>query len=188
MEHTKEKLIDAAIDLITVQGYEDTSVASIVKRANVAQGTFYLYFQSKYDMVLAIAKRILSHINERVSDLDSSHQSIEDFLYEWIAIVYEVTEQNRDLINYVYSKSAEKQRFTLWEDIYTSYYNWLTKHITYYQTANECDREYDPKELAMFLVNTVEQAAEQHFLFQKEVTDVTHSIRFLHRFLVKSLK
>ncbi|HBS92369.1 MAG TPA: hypothetical protein DEA51_07850, partial [Erysipelotrichaceae bacterium] len=33
-----------------------------------------------------------------------------------------------------------------------------------------------------------EQAAEQHFLFQKEVTDVTHSIRFLHRFLVKSLK
>lgn len=99
-----------------------------------------------------------------------------------------MTEQNRDLINYVYSKSAEKQRFTLWEDIYTSYYNWLTKHITFYQQSNECDREFDPKELAMFLVNTVEQAAEQHFLFQKEETDVTHSIRFLHRFLVKSLK
>lgn len=37
MEHTKEKLIDAAIDLITMQGYEYTSVSSIVKRANVAQ-------------------------------------------------------------------------------------------------------------------------------------------------------
>lgn len=188
MEHTKEKLIDAAIELITMQGYEDTSVSSIVKRSNVAQGTFYLYFQSKYDMVLAIAKRILSHIQNKVDHLDSKNQTIETFLFEWIEIVYEVTEQNRDLINYVYSKSAEKQRFSLWEEIYTPYYKWLTRHLQFYQDTEQCDREFDSKELAMFLVNTVEQAAEQHFLFQKEVQDVTHSIQFLHRFVVKSIK
>ncbi len=41
------------------QGVADTTVSDIVKAAGVAQGTFYLYFDSKDDIVLAVVDRLV---------------------------------------------------------------------------------------------------------------------------------
>jgi len=40
------------------RGIAHTAVSDIVKAAGVAQGTFYLYFKSKDDVVVAVAERI----------------------------------------------------------------------------------------------------------------------------------
>lgn len=42
-----EKILKAAIDVIPEKGLDKTSISDIVKKAGVAQGTFYLYFSSK---------------------------------------------------------------------------------------------------------------------------------------------
>jgi AcrR family transcriptional regulator len=54
----KDRILEASISLIRNQGYENTSVSQIVKEAGVAQGTFYLYFNSKNSLVPAIASQI----------------------------------------------------------------------------------------------------------------------------------
>lgn len=51
-------LVDAAATVFAEKGVANTAVSDIVKAAGVAQGTFYLYFPSKEDAVLAVVERI----------------------------------------------------------------------------------------------------------------------------------
>ncbi len=59
---TKEKLIKSAIKLFSEKSYFQTKISDIVKEAGVAQGTFYIYFKSKEDILLAIVKTIVNEI------------------------------------------------------------------------------------------------------------------------------
>lgn len=51
-------LVSAAARAFAARGVENTAVSDIVKAAAVAQGTFYLYFKSKDEIVLAVVDRI----------------------------------------------------------------------------------------------------------------------------------
>ena len=46
----KEKLLKSAYQLFTTQGFNNTSISDIVSHANVAKGTFYLYFKDKFEL------------------------------------------------------------------------------------------------------------------------------------------
>jgi hypothetical protein len=186
-ENTKEKLIDAAILCLQEQGYESTSVSLIVKRANVAQGTFYIYFKTKYDMVLAIANRILSEQLLLCEKIEYQNKSFETFLFEWIKIVFYIMEKNQSLIGYVTAKSAEKDRYISWEKLYEPYYTWMDMMIEYYQSVGECIIEKDNKALVVLLIGTVEESAEQYYLFTSKPPSVDGPIDLVHRLLVRSI-
>ena len=49
-EEKKQNLMASAYDLFMEKGFVKTTVDEIVRRANVAKGTFYLYFKDKYDL------------------------------------------------------------------------------------------------------------------------------------------
>jgi AcrR family transcriptional regulator len=55
-------LIDAALILFIENGFDKTSVSDIVKKVGVAQGLFYYYFSSKYEMLNAVVERYLNKI------------------------------------------------------------------------------------------------------------------------------
>ena len=59
---TRAKLIEAAEHVFSAVGYADASVVRITERAGVAQGTFYLYFESK----LQIFEELVEDLNHRV--------------------------------------------------------------------------------------------------------------------------
>ena len=47
--NTEEKLINSAIKIFAEKGFWKAKVSDIVNDAGVAQGTFYIYFESKND-------------------------------------------------------------------------------------------------------------------------------------------
>jgi AcrR family transcriptional regulator len=59
---TRQRQLDAAEALFGEKGYYETSIADITQRANVALGTFYVYFPSK----LAIFRELVEHLNHRL--------------------------------------------------------------------------------------------------------------------------
>lgn len=58
-EIRREELMDAAQHLFLEKGFVATSVAEIVAAADVAKGTFYLYFQTKDDVLAALRERFV---------------------------------------------------------------------------------------------------------------------------------
>lgn len=51
---TKDKLIDAAVALFAMKGFNNTGIAEILTQVGVPKGSFYHYFKSKEDLGLAV--------------------------------------------------------------------------------------------------------------------------------------
>jgi AcrR family transcriptional regulator len=63
---TRKALIDAASDVVGQHGYMGATVTAITRRARVAQGTFYNYFESREDLfqqlLPALTRTMFDHI------------------------------------------------------------------------------------------------------------------------------
>jgi AcrR family transcriptional regulator len=49
----RERLVVAAVDLFTEQGYDDTTVAQIAERAGLTRSTFFRHFTDKRELLVA---------------------------------------------------------------------------------------------------------------------------------------
>ncbi len=52
----REELLELALELFMTSGYERTSVEQITRKADVAKGTFYHYFESKQELLHQLAR------------------------------------------------------------------------------------------------------------------------------------
>ncbi len=68
----RQEFLDAAQKLFYEQGYEQTSVNTIIKAVGVSKGTFYHYFKSKEDLLNALAERVARQ------GLEQLHSIVED--------------------------------------------------------------------------------------------------------------
>ncbi|UCH62313.1 MAG: TetR/AcrR family transcriptional regulator [Fidelibacterota bacterium] len=68
----KQEFLDAAQKLFYEQGYDQTSVNTIIDYVGVSKGTFYHYFKSKEDLLDALAERVA---RQRLEQL---HSIVED--------------------------------------------------------------------------------------------------------------
>ena len=74
-ERTRQKILDAAEREIGRKGFAEASISTITAEAAVGQGTFYLYFRSKEDvlreLVLRMGRRLRRHLTLAVADAPS---------------------------------------------------------------------------------------------------------------------
>jgi TetR/AcrR family fatty acid metabolism transcriptional regulator len=60
----RERILDAAVVEIAQHGYYQTTVAMIARRAGVADGTIYLYFPSKEQILVSVFDRAMDRFIE----------------------------------------------------------------------------------------------------------------------------
>lgn len=66
----ENRLLENAFKLFTQKGVKDTSIQEIVDNANVAKGTFYIYFKDKYEIRdVLISKKSKKLFNNALKDL-----------------------------------------------------------------------------------------------------------------------
>jgi AcrR family transcriptional regulator len=61
---TRQRLVDAAVDLLHKVGYDNLRVDDITDHAGVGKGTFYHHFKSKEEVLLAFFRRVMDNIGE----------------------------------------------------------------------------------------------------------------------------
>lgn len=113
---TRNSLLEAAEEIFGTKGYFNSSVADITKKANVAQGTFYIYFSSKQiifeELVKQLNKDFRSQIRMEVAKAkDAREAQMIGFrtFFRWV-------QQHRHLYNIV------QQTVLVNEDLYRWYY------------------------------------------------------------------
>lgn len=72
----EKRLLETAFKLFTEKGVKDTSIQDIVDNAQVAKGTFYLYFKDKYEIRdVLIAKQSKKLFQDAVDNLHKNYIS-----------------------------------------------------------------------------------------------------------------
>ena len=77
---TRQKLLDAAMDLIAGEGYASATISRICKAAGVSVGTFYSYFDSKREIVALMSRKRNEEIYEAAQTLDFSKPARQVYL------------------------------------------------------------------------------------------------------------
>lgn len=65
-DQTKNNLFQAAEEIFGHYGFNRTSIAEITHRANVALGTFYIYFKNKEDILESLVKHICHQMRKEI--------------------------------------------------------------------------------------------------------------------------
>ncbi|WP_334001983.1 TetR/AcrR family transcriptional regulator [Burkholderia cepacia] len=98
-----EELMAAAERLFLAQGVEATTISEIVEHAQVAKGTFYHYFESKSDMLAALAQRYTASFLDRLQhavdacDADDWHARLRAWIRTNIE-TYATTYRTHDIV------------------------------------------------------------------------------------------
>ncbi|UCB45789.1 MAG: TetR/AcrR family transcriptional regulator [Spirochaetota bacterium] len=143
---TKNRIYNAAIDIMDKKGFEKLTIVDISKKANVSVGALYHYFKSKNDILAEIFRKADEYFStEVISSLNKA--SVPDQIVEYfdhyakfnVASGVEMTQQ---LFNPKIKFFIKKSRpmLTLLQDL-----------IRKGQEKKEIRMDTDPEELARFL-------------------------------------
>ena len=66
----REQILESAAGVFAHAGYHQTTIADIIASADIARGTFYLYFKSKQDVFEVMADRFLANLKEGIKGID----------------------------------------------------------------------------------------------------------------------
>ena len=97
-EAKRQRILDSAVVEIARRGYYGTTVANIASRAGVADGTIYLYFKSKEDILVSIFEHAMRRfIDEAATIVDDPQLTPEEKLNRFIALHLTLLGEDRDL-------------------------------------------------------------------------------------------
>ena len=116
-EQKKQKLLDAAYSLFLEKGVSKTSVDEIAKGANVAKGTFYLYFHDKEHLLQQLAYQISFRVLSEGYEFVNARQT-KDFTENVILLIDYVIEyfKRNKLILRNFSWPIVERQLSLRED------------------------------------------------------------------------
>lgn len=76
-----KQIIEAAVEVIAENGYYNSQVSKIAKKAGVADGTIYLYFKNKEDILVSVFEEKMGQfIDEIASSIDKLPSADEKLL------------------------------------------------------------------------------------------------------------
>ena len=68
----RHQFLDAATWVFARKGYRHAGISDIIARAGVARGTFYLYFDSKEQVFLAIVEEFHKNISHAITTVSET--------------------------------------------------------------------------------------------------------------------
>jgi len=107
----KEAILDAAVVEIAAHGYHGTTVAMIARRAGVADGTIYLYFKSKDDLLISLFEDRMEQVIAIARATLAGEGSPVDKLRRVIVSHLEFVQQNPELAEVLTVELRQSSKF-----------------------------------------------------------------------------
>src|SRR5438270_3437028 len=93
----RERILDAAIKVFAAEGFYNAKVSQIAHEAGVADGTIYLYFKSKDDLLINLFEDRMERVNANLREAIDTESSAIARLRRIVRLHLELVEQNRDM-------------------------------------------------------------------------------------------
>ncbi|PIC58409.1 TetR family transcriptional regulator [Sporosarcina sp. P12(2017)] len=186
----KTAIIHSAIEVFQEQGIEKTKISDIVKRAGIAQGTFYLYFPSKLSLMPAIAEVMVMKTIEIVKLTVDDEATYPKQFEQMVDAIFKVNKEYYEILAVIYSGIASTEHIREWESVYAPFYEWISEKLEAAKIAGAVRQSIKPERTAKIIIGLIESAAEQVFLYaqhdeseadrqKEEVLDfISHALQF----------
>lgn len=170
-KHEKRKRIEkAAIEVMAKQGYDRTTVSQIARAAGVADGTIYLYFENKDDLLLKtideITERFIKEGVEVLEATKSPMDRIKKFAElhltnlgadENLACIFQIELRHNLTLMKHFSETKLRK-----------YFSYLESYIREAQQEGEIRKDLNPWLTAKILFGALDEAATNWVLSKRD--------------------
>lgn len=182
----RAELLRAAREVLAEKGLDAARVSEIVARAGVAQGTFYLYFPSKYSLVVALTEQVMAQVLLAVEEAVAGATTLREAIATGVAAAFHATEGYRDIIGTLHSSAGSVEIRAECEQLYGPYYAYVAEVIRRGQASGEVDVAVSPELTGRLIVGLIEHAADACYVFHTE-TPTADYIAEVARFIQRAL-
>jgi TetR/AcrR family fatty acid metabolism transcriptional regulator len=88
-----DQIIEAAVKVFAKKGFYNAKVSEIAREANVADGTIYLYFKNKDDILISLFEEKMhlwiEHVEEEISKVEDPLEKIRAFVGQHLSMIKE---------------------------------------------------------------------------------------------------
>lgn len=92
---TRNRLIQAALQLVLEKGYDAISIQDITDRADLGRGTFYIHFKNKEEVIWTAFQEMFQELEQAAhKELDRRMPQVE---YYGLLNIFRHADENRDL-------------------------------------------------------------------------------------------
>jgi AcrR family transcriptional regulator len=157
-------LLTAASKVFATRGYHQTRVSDIIEEAQVARGTFYLYFDSKSSIFVELLEQLLESLRSTIVGVDMSEnaQPVDVQLRGIIQTLLQAIVENRELTKIVTREAvgldAEVDRRL--RDFYSELVAYVRDSLMVAERMGFA-RPLDHEVAAMCVVGTIKQFMER---------------------------
>ncbi len=148
-QRTRQKLLEAAQTVFGEKGYEHASIADITREAEVALGTFYVYFPDKQSIFVEVVDELGARLRRLIAEAAAKCEDRMEVEREGLRAFFQFVGSNRNLYRIV------RQAEFVDEACYRRYYDRFAKgYVSGLVRAMEEGevRRMDPEALAYCLM------------------------------------
>lgn len=106
-----KKILQAAIKVFAAKGFFSARISEIAKEANVADGTIYLYFNNKYDILVTIFEEEMGKIIAKIKNELTLHEDPRKKLAIFAEFHLGIVEENRHLAEVIQVELRQSSKF-----------------------------------------------------------------------------
>lgn len=176
---TLNRILSAAAEEFYEKGYHSTSINDITRRAGVAAGTFYSYFDTKYNLykflLLQCSHMIRKHLSQAIRGCKTRREAEEVGLRAWLEFVRE----NQYMYHVIWeSMYIDKELFV---DYYVNFARAYMRGIDDAKETGEVRSEIDSEVLAYTLMGASNFLGLNWGLFKNYPIDIDMVVEsFMH--------
>lgn len=157
----RRELLDVALSVFAQRGYHQTRISDIIEAANVARGTFYLYFESKHAIFEALLDDVLGRIRGAVVGVElgegapSLRAQIHGTLVRLLSLVREEPQLSRLVLREAVGldPAIDEKLAAFYDELH----RWLTDSLMNGQSLGFL-RRFDPTLVAWTILGSVERS------------------------------
>ena len=168
----RSRILDAAVKVFAERGFHSATVAGIARAAGVADGTIYLYFKGKDDLLLRLFDEKMTALLAEAREALGRERTSADKLRRFIQFHLTVVERNPELASVLivelrqsaqFLKAADRQKLAAYIDL-------IAEVVRGGQESGELDADISPATVKRAVFGALDELALGWLLGGRRVT------------------
>jgi TetR/AcrR family fatty acid metabolism transcriptional regulator len=180
------QIIDAAVVVIAENGYHQAQVSKIAKQAGVADGTIYLYFKNKEDILISLFKEKMGDFVEKIENIIAGKTTATEKLLSLIETHFSMLSNDHHLaiVTQLELRQTNKELRVKINEVLKGYLQVVDKIIMEGIEKEEFAKELDVRLARQMIFGTIDEMATS-WVMNEEKYELQAMAPAIHHLLIK---
>ncbi|MDN3018447.1 TetR/AcrR family transcriptional regulator [Neobacillus drentensis] len=188
MKKSKPKymqIIDAAVIAIAENGYHQTQVSKIAKQAGVADGTIYLYFKNKEDILISLFEEKMGYFVEKIEEKIAGKTTAAEKLLMMVETHFQALSDDHHwaIVTQLELRQSNKELRLRINDVLKGYLQVIDKILIEGKETGEFSSDLDVRLARQMIFGTIDETVTS-WVMNEERYDLKALAAPVHRLLI----